>query len=360
MDEVLITGMGVITCFGGGVDSFWEGMMGASSSPRKVNDPNADMAIPLMYTVPDASVPLEGSLPGFPQLGSASRYALDAAQQAVADARLEGVDPERIAVVLGTGMGDADRHEEWRVHGAPGDGAPGDGDRSPVFDVASAVGAHINALGPNTSVSNACAASGFSLPIAADLIRSGAADVVVSGGAEGYSRVALGCFNRLGAVDPHRCRPFDSGRQGTVFGEGAAVLVLESAGHHARRRGAPRVYARLAGEGWSCDAHHTTAMHPEGEQMARAMVQAMAQARVAPEEVGCVLPHGTGTVLNDTLESKLLSGVVPHAPLYSLKSLIGHTGGSAGAMAALAAALFLHRGTVPPNVLRDEPDPECE
>ncbi|OMI33882.1 beta-ketoacyl synthase N-terminal-like domain-containing protein, partial [Streptomyces sparsogenes] len=231
--------------------------------------------------------------------------------------------------------------------------------------------------------SNACAASGYALSLAADLIRSGEADVVVAGGSEAYSRVGLACFNRLGAIDPERCRPFAADRRGTVFGEGAAVLVLESA-EHARRRGVKTVYARLAGTGWSCDAHHATAPEPGGAQIERAMREALREAGALPDpgtagaatgpgavpggaeagRLGFVVPHGTGTELNDVVEVRTLAAVLgaaaPLTPLYSLKALLGHTGGAAGAFAALAAALVLHHGTLPPNVPVGALDPECE
>ncbi|WP_445396919.1 beta-ketoacyl-[acyl-carrier-protein] synthase family protein [Streptomyces sp. LE64] len=364
MDDVLITGLGVLSCLGRGVDAFRDGMARATSAPRPTTDPAARMAVPLMYSVPADDLPPDpGTLDG-QQLGAGSRYALDVTRQALADAGLTGdgsatldADPRRVAVVIGTGMGDAGLHEEWRLGARPRHDA-----WSPTFSVAAAVGRLVGAEGPNTSVSNACAASGFAVSLAADLIRSGEADVVVAGGAEAYSRVALGCFNRLGAVDPLRCRPFDADRAGTVFGEGAAALVLESAAH-ARRRSPRRAYARLAGAGWSCDAHHTTAIEPEGTQITRAMRRAVAEAGIEVGDLGCVVPHGTGTLINDTVESRALAGLLgplaEERPLYSLKSLIGHTGGAAGALAALSAALIVHHREVPPNVAREHPDPEC-
>jgi 3-oxoacyl-(acyl-carrier-protein) synthase len=225
------------------------------------------------------------------------------------------------------------------------------------------VGAAIGAGGPTTSISNACAASGFALSVATDLIESGEADVVVAGGAESYSRVALGCFNRLGAIDPERCRPFDRDRAGTVFGEGAAMLVLE-AEEHAGERSAPRTYARVAGAGWSCDAYHMTAPDPDGEQIVRAMRAALAAAGGDADAIGCVIPHGTGTTLNDVVEARALREVLgqrcDELPLYSLKGVIGHTGGAAGAFAALASALILARGEVPANVALRARDPECD
>ncbi|WP_432588170.1 beta-ketoacyl-[acyl-carrier-protein] synthase family protein [Streptomyces sp. HD1123-B1] len=365
MDDVLITGLGALSPLGSGVDAFWRGMGTADTAPVKVPDPLARMDHPLMYLVPEADLP-DGpeELDGLP-LGRGSQFALEAAREAVRDAGLDGAggvpDPRRMAVILGSGMGDTDLHERWWT------GTDPDSARwTPVYPMASAVASWTGAQGSATCVSNACSASGYALSEGADLIRSGEADVVIAGGAEAYSRVALACFNRLGAIDPERCRPFAADRGGTLFGEGSAVLVLESAAH-ARARGVRTVYGRLAGAGWSCDAHHPTAPEPGGAQIERAMREALRQAGVsaAPGErgLGFVVPHGTGTDLNDVVESRILDALAGgpdgRAPLYSLKALIGHTGGAAGAFAALAAVLMLHHGTVPSNVPVGALDPEC-
>ncbi|EXU65502.1 3-oxoacyl-ACP synthase [Streptomyces sp. PRh5] len=379
MDDVLVTGLGALSPLGAGTDAFWRGMHKADTAPSRVPDPLAHMDHPLMYLVPEADIP-DGpeEQDGLP-LGRGSRFALAAAREAVADAGLaalpgpgerpeaKGLDPRRVAVALSTGMGDTDLHEGWWTGAAPASGR-----WAPPFPLASVVGGWFGAQGVNTCVSNACAASGYALSVGADLIRAGEADVVIAGGAEAYSRVALACFNRLGAIDPERCRPFAAERRGTVFGEGAAVLVLESA-THARARGARTVYGRLAGAGWSCDAYHATAPEPSGEQIERAMREALREAgagTVTGAEsgagsgsgsggLGFVIPHGTGTELNDVVESRVLDALTPRTPLYSVKALIGHTGGAAGAFAALAASLVLHHRTLPPNVPVGERDPEC-
>ncbi|MGY0061443.1 beta-ketoacyl-[acyl-carrier-protein] synthase family protein [Streptomyces sp. LZ34] len=388
-EDVVVTGLGALSCLGSGIDALWRGMHTARSAPTRVPDPLAHMDHPHMYLVPEADLPVgPEELDGLP-LGRGSQFAIEAAREAVESAGLTGlagVDPRRVAVAISSGMGDSDLHERRRA------GEPAEHDRwAPVFPVASAVGGWLGAQGANTSLSNACAASGYALSVAADLIRSGEADVVVAGGTEAYSRTALACFNRLGAIDPERCRPFAADRRGTIFGEGAAVLVLESAAH-ARARGAKTVYARLAGTGWSCDAHHATAPEPGGAQIERAMREALREADPAlgpgldpaldpvldthpvtaldaapgagPGRLGFVVPHGTGTELNDAVEARALSTVLgeaaPLTPLYSVKALLGHTGGAAGAFAALAAVLVLHHKTLPPNVPVGPLDPECE
>ncbi|TDD40135.1 beta-ketoacyl-[acyl-carrier-protein] synthase family protein [Actinomadura sp. KC06] len=336
--EPVVTGVGAVTCFGYGAGTLWEAMGAAAArGPDRPADPLARMALPLIHLVPD----------GGGEADRAARFALAAADEALRDAGLTAA-PDA-AVVVGSCMGEVAASERGR--GATG--AAWD----PAFRLAAAVGDRLGATGPNLSVANACAAGTFAVSAAADLVRAGEADLVIAGGSDGYSRIALGCFNRLGAVDPVRCRPFDRHRAGTIFGEGAGMLVLESRAR-AESRGAA-VLARIGGAGWSCDAHHPTAPEPGGAQVARAAREALGDGG-APD---CVIPHGTGTRLNDVLEAGALRDVIgpglDRVPLYSLKALIGHTGGASAAIAACAAVLMLRSGTVPPNVPLDEQDPEC-
>ncbi|WP_433598125.1 beta-ketoacyl-[acyl-carrier-protein] synthase family protein [Nocardia sp. CA-135953] len=352
----MITGLGTVSCFGRGIETLWAGMNAAASTPVEVTDPHANMTYRKLYAVPADTVAAQPATVGELPVGDAVRFALDAARQALTDAGLADRDPARTAVVVGSGFGDWRLHEHWRTEGFPTFGG-----WAPTFSVAAAVGAQLPALGANISISNACAAGGYALSLAADLIRTGQADVVLAGGVETYHRTSMGCFNRLVAVDPERCRPFDADRKGTIFGEGAAMLVVESANHAAERRA--RRYARLAGVGWSCDGFHLTAPEPEGTQIARAMDEALTAAGIAPDRVGCVVPHATGTILNDVIEARALRRVLGAStettPLYSLKALTGHTGGGAGAFAAVAAILTLEHQLVPPNPPLGAQDPEC-
>ncbi|MFY1670045.1 beta-ketoacyl-[acyl-carrier-protein] synthase family protein [Plantactinospora sp. WMMB334] len=349
MTGVAITGLGVVTCHGSGTRALWDAMMAAPvTDPVTVPDPYANMDVPAVQVVSDADLPVESRA-----LARTSRLALAAVDEAVADAGLPpgGLVGARTGLALGTCMGDSGRHEQWRADG----GKPAARFTS-ALGVASEVADRLGPLSVTTTISNACAAGGFALGAAADLIRSGEADVVLAVGADAYSRVMLACFNRMGAVDPLRCRPFDRHRRGTSFGEAAGALVVESEAH-ARARGAT-VHALVEGSGWTCDAYHLTAPEPQGTQIVRAMRAALDGSGAGP--VGCVLPHGTGTQLNDVVESRALHEVLgAGVPLYSLKALIGHTGGAAAAVAAVAAALILRHRAVPPNVPIAEQDPEC-
>jgi 3-oxoacyl-(acyl-carrier-protein) synthase len=355
VERVLITGLGVISCLGTTVDSYWAGLLNARSEPAPVPDPLATMDNKLLYGIDAFEAPVPRA--GTGRLGRTSQFALAGARAAIADAGLDHADLLDAGVSVGTGVGDVSLFER-----APaGEPAPEGTDAFP-FKISSVLASELGVAGPVTSVSTACSASGYSVSLAADMIRDGEADVVVTGGADGYTRVGVACFNRMGALDPLRCRPFDADRRGTVFGEGAALMVLESESH-ARRRGLARAYAAVEGAGWSCDAHHPTAPDGAATQAVRAMRDALADAGLRPDEIDCVIPHGTGTPLNDVVESRALGVVLGAAavtvPVYSLKALLGHTGGAAAAFALLTAALIIGRSTVPPNAPLTARDPEC-
>ncbi|MFB6889895.1 beta-ketoacyl synthase N-terminal-like domain-containing protein [Kitasatospora sp. NPDC056327] len=366
MDPVLVTGVGAVTCHGTGTRALLDAMTGARARrPDRVPDPWARMDLPLMYLAPAALPAGDGDEDGDGETGAggapgrAAVLALTAAREALAGAGLDrrALAAARTAVVLGTCMGSlGDRERERDRHRA---GHPAAGPWRPAFDVATALAGALGLRGPAGSTSNACAAGGFALATAADMIRCGEADLVVTGGADAYSRIALAGFNRMGAVDARGCRPFTTDRAGTVFGEGAGILVLESAAH-ARARGA-RPLAGVGESGWTCDAGHPTAPEESGEQITRAMREALRRSALPPDAIGCVVPHGTGTRLNDRIESAALTRVFPRRqpPAYSLKALLGHTGGAAAALAAVAAVLILGRAAVPPNIPAGPADPDC-
>ncbi|MFJ4650549.1 beta-ketoacyl synthase N-terminal-like domain-containing protein [Nocardia sp. NPDC088792] len=355
-NRVVVTGLGSISCLGGGQAEYWRGLVAGGGAPREVPLPHLNMRTTRMYLTPDAAVPAGPHRLGTVPLGRGPRMAVAAAREALADAGIAAAECADLPVIMGVEMGNADVHEATR---GPG-GAGGIG-WSALTLTSSAVGAAIGSRAENVSVGNACSAGGYALTIALDMIRGGETERVLVGGGEGVTRVGMAGFDRLGAADPLRCRPFDKQRAGTMFGDGAAVVVLESAAS-ARRRGV-RPYAELAGAAWSCDAYHPTAPDPEGRQAVRAMTEALSAAGLAADEIACVIPHGTGTPVNDVVESRALRRVfgarTDRLPLLSLKAMIGHTAGAAGVFGCLTAALILRNATVPANVPVDQ-DPDCE
>jgi 3-oxoacyl-[acyl-carrier-protein] synthase II len=211
-------------------------------------------------------------------------------------------------------------------------------------------------------IPTACAAGNYAIGYGFDLIRTGRTDLMLAGGADPFSRITYMGFARLGAIAPQRCQPFDKNRQGMVPGEGAAVLVLEPL-ENAKARGA-KIYAEVLGYGVSCDSHHMTAAHPQGDGAMRAMAMAIRESGVTINDIEYISAHGTGTPTNDRVESlavrRLFGAHADKVPMSSIKSMIGHTMGAASAIEAVACALAIDTGVAPPTINYEEPDPECD
>jgi 3-oxoacyl-[acyl-carrier-protein] synthase II len=308
-----------------------------------------------------------------------AQFAFSAAQQAMAQAGLipEGgeashVNPERIGVCIGTGIGGEPfleaQHSKFLEKG-PGRFHPL---TVPIIiaNMASAnVAIHFKLLGPNLCVSTACATGNHSIGTALDLIRSGRADVMLAGGTEAViTSFGIDGYSQLRALstrndDPKGAsRPFSKGRDGFVLAEGAGVIVMESLSH-AEKRGA-EILAEVAGFGMTADAYHLTAPHPEGAGAVRAMQLALQDAGLNLEDVDYINAHGTSTDLNDALETRAVKTVFgDHArklAISSIKSMVGHSlGGSAG-IEAVASVLTVKHGVLPPTINLTEPDPELD
>ena len=227
----------------------------------------------------------------------------------------------------------------------------------------------VGAKGPNMAVVTACASSINSMGEAYNCIVRGDADVMLTGGAEAaVSPLATAGFASLKALsnrndDPkHASRPFDSGRDGFVIGEGAGILVFEEYGH-AKARGA-HIYAEVVGYGLSCDAHHITAPDPDGDGACRAMAMAVKKAGWQPEEIDLINAHGTSTPLNDKMETMAIKRLMGEEAaikvlVHSTNSMVGHALGAAGAIETIATLLAVEKGIVHPTINQITPDPEC-
>ena len=207
----------------------------------------------------------------------------------------------------------------------------------------------------------ACAAGNYAIGFAADIIRAGKADVVVTGAAEMLQELQYSGFVRLAAMAQSRCQPFDLNRQGLILGEGAGILVLESEAH-AVRRNASSLLAEVGGHGMTCDAYHITRPHPDAAGSIGAMRQAIARSGIEPGKIDFVNAHGTGTKHNDAAESKVMHEVFGErrVPISSMKSMLGHTMGAASALEAIGCIMTIERGVYPPTIGYETPDPECD
>lgn len=371
--RVVITGMGVVSPLGNGLDAFWQGVVESRSGITQISGwDTADHATKIAGQAPD--VEPEGI--GGKELRRFSRYtifALEAAQQAL---RQSGIDinqenPYRCGVLCGSGIGGIDVIYENSVTLA--EKGPRRVNTLMVPTGIANMGAGFIAIqtgfrGPNSSIVTACATGAQSIGDAADKIRLGKADVMLAGGSEA-TIIPLGIagFNAMKALStshadsPERAsRPFDLDRDGFVMGEGAGILVLESE-EHARARGA-EILAELAGVGESCDAYHVAAPRDGGECIAAAMRAALDEAGMNPEEIHYFNAHGTSTKLNDATETAALKLVFGEdmPPVSSTKSQIGHLLGAAGAVEGIACVQAIRHGVLPPNINYDTPDPECD
>ena len=301
-----------------------------------------------------------------------SQLAASAAVEAVRDSgmELERENPTRVGCVIGTAAGDYTNLEEQHLRfekRGPGSVNPLSVPRiipnMPACNAAIVLGIH----GPNMGVAAACATGASAIGAGLGLLRQGRVDVVLAGGAESTITPlvidAYGCMGVLSGRndEPERAsRPFDADRDGFVIGEGAGVLVLETAGH-ARQRGATPL-AVLRGSGETCDAYNVVLPAPDGKWAAAAMLLALQDAGVDPDEVGYVNAHGTSTKVNDRVETLAIRSVFGdrRVAVSSTKSMIGHTLGAAGAIEAAATVLAVHHGVLPPTINYETPDPECD
>ena len=369
----MVTGLGVVSPVGTGHDAFFANLIAGKSGIRRLT---AEFGPRLVAKI-GGEVDFDGAN-FFPKaklalLDRFSQFALVAAREALADAGIDAADPrkERAGVYLGTGIGGAQTTE-----GGYAELFSQGKDRLPPYTVVRAMNnsatAHISIdfafRGPSLTFSTACSSSAVAIGEACRAIRHGYIDLAIAGGSEAMLTLgtirAWEALRTLAIEDPDdpgaSCRPFSRDRTGLVLGEGAGMLVLESEAH-ALARGA-QVYAEVAGYGASSDASHLT--KPAREGQAAAMRLALADAGLAPEVIGYINAHGTGTLSGDPIETAAIKDVFgAHAArlaVSSTKSLHGHLMGATGAVEFIAAILALQRGALPPTANLRVPDPECD
>ncbi len=390
--RVVITGMGVITPLGHGVDELFRSQIEGRSGIGPITHFDA-RRFPTRFAaeVKDFDVTRFVRDAGrFEHTGPHTRFAAAAARQALEDAGLldgSRVDRTRIGVYLGAGEGAQDFHHlvsligrHYRpdagrvdcggfVRGALAEFHPGREAEQELHTTPAHLAAHFDLQGPNYNCLTACAASSQAVGEAAELIRHGDADVMLSGGSHSMIHpFGLTGFNLLTALstyndDPPRAsRPFDLRRDGFVLGEGAGMLVLEEL-EHARRRRAP-IYAELTGYGSTADADRVTDSHPDGRGAIACIQAALRDSGLAGSEIGYINAHGTSTQVNDRVETlaikKALGDAARRIPVSSSKSMLGHLIAAAGAVELIICVMAIRRRVLPPTINYEVPDPDCD
>jgi 3-oxoacyl-[acyl-carrier-protein] synthase II len=371
--RVAVTGVGAVTPLGLDAPSTWRAALAGESGIDWISAFDTD-GLP---------VRVAGEVKGFDpaQVVSAKEarklernvvLGVAAGREALADAGLNGFDPDRVGIVFGSAIGGVpgllEQADTLRERG-PGRVSPSFLPNILVDSISGQLAISLGIRGPNYAVVSACATGSHAVGEAAEMIRRGEADAALAGGTEScivpLILAGFTAMRGLAAEDehpPHASRPFDATRAGFVMSEGSGALLLED-WEAAERRGAD-IYAEVLGAGASNDAHHMAQPEPEAIGVATMMRTALTRAGVEPERVGYINAHGTSTPLGDAAETKAIKDVFgAHAydlAVSSTKSMMGHTFGAAGAIEAIMCVLALHDGVLPPTINYREPDPECD
>ncbi|MTI84549.1 MAG: beta-ketoacyl-ACP synthase II [Firmicutes bacterium] len=373
--RVVITGLGVVTPLGTGLERFWSNLIdGVSGIGPIARFDAADFSTRIAGEVKDFKAEDYMDRKAARRMDKFSQFALASAGMALSHAELdlEKTDKDRVAVIMGSGIGGLETLENQKETLL----SRGPGRVSPFFIpmmisnmAAGQIAINFGLRGPNLTTTSACASANNAIGDSFKLLQRGQADVAITGGAEApITPLAIAGFCSMKAMSTrndepeHASCPFDKERDGFVIGEGAATLVLETL-EHAQRRGA-HIYAEICGYGSTCDAYHISAPDPEGKGAVLAMQMALKDAQMKPEEIDYVNAHGTSTAPGDKAETlaihEVFEGHASKLAVSSTKSMTGHLLGAAGAIEGVACVMAIKQGQIPPTINYNTPDPECD
>lgn len=363
--RVVITGLGSINALGAGVEAFARALRESRGGIGRLSlFDTAEYRSACAAEVRELPIPpaLPAKLRRY--ASRSDLFALIAAQEALESAGLENGERVDVGVIIGASTGGMFEAEiSYRRAMLNGDRMTLRGPlNAPVCTTTDRLAGVFDCRGPRLTISTACSSGNNALGIASDWIRNGRADVVLCGAVDSLCQMTFSGFNALQAVDTVPCRPFDRDRAGLTLGEGAAMFILESEAH-ARARGAVAT-AEFLGYAASADAYHMTQPRPDGASALSAARGALSAGGVRPDEIDYVNAHGTGTPLNDVIETRIIKDLLgEHAyrvPVSSTKSTTGHCLAAAGAIEALACVIALRDGCIPATLNLENPDPECD
>jgi 3-oxoacyl-[acyl-carrier-protein] synthase II len=376
LKRVVVTGLGALTPIGNTLPEYWEGLKNGKSGAAPITRFDASLfKTKFACELKNFDIGNYMDRKEARKMDPFAQYAMVAVDEAIKDSNLplSELNPNRVGVIWGSGIGGLLTFQEEVKSYAKGDGTP----RFNPFFIPKMIpdlsAGHISIKygfrGPNYVTVSACASSTNALYDAFTFLRLGKADIIVSGGSEAaVCEAGVGGFNALKALSERNdspqtaSRPYDKDRDGFVLGEGAGALILEEY-EHAKKRGA-KIYAEIIGGGMSADAYHITAPHPDGAGIIQVMYNALEDAGIAPHEVDYINTHGTSTPLGDIGEIRAIQKVFgDHAykmNISSTKSMTGHLLGAAGAIETLACIMALNQSVVPPTINHFEDDPDLD
>jgi len=373
--RTVVTGMGVVTPLGSTLKDYWQALKKGECGINKITRFNvSEFASQIAGEVADFEPTDFLEKKALRRMDLSEQYAIGAAQMAIDDSGLDvkSIDPFRAGVIIASGIGGIgtfEQQHETLLKSGPKRVSPFFIPMMIIDMCAGLVAIRFGFRGPNYATVSACSSSSHALLDAFKIIERGDADIMVAGGAEAtITPTSLAGFCSARALstrndDPKRSsRPFDKDRDGFVMAEGSGMVVLESL-ESARARGA-RIYGELIGAGMTCDAHHMTAPIPDGSGAKMAMVNAVKDAGLSPDDIDYINSHGTATGLGDPAETNAIKAVFGERaykiPINSTKSMVGHLLGAAGAVELIASLLSMQEGILHPTINLDNPDPECD
>lgn len=363
--RVVVTGMGVVSSVGIGKRAFWEAILSGKSGISEITS----------FDTSNFKCHRAGEVKNFnPEdfiskrrvkfLGRASQMAISSSLMALEDAGLssKSLPKSRTGVIIGTTIGEKPLEElvqTWVKGGMKSIDAQRILQAS-VNNISANTAINFKAMGQNYVFSTACAAGNYAIGYGSDLIRNGSLDYCLSGGSDSFFYVAFVGFQRLYAMAPEKCQPFDKNRKGMMLGEGAGILLLERLDLALKRN--VNIYAEVLGYGLSCDAFHHTAPDPDG--IAKAMEKALKETGVSYKDIDYINAHGTGTPTNDKVESQAIKKVFRERykdiPVSSIKSMLGHAMGAASSIEAIVCCLSVKEDIIAPTINYETPDSECD
>lgn len=363
--RVVITGLGVVSPIGIGKENFWKALIGGKNGIKKCKRLNTSRYRNHAAAEVDN---LEFNAYIYPKkLKDATlttQYAVSAVKMVLDDSKIALPSDNRVGLVLGANTADPIAHSNsalfWSNHRYSATPSKIYENLNTNFQAVK-IAQNFRLKGPCVVIPAACAAGNTTIAYAFDMIASGRIPAMLAGGYDPLNHISYGGFDKLRAVSPQYCQPFDRNRKGMIVGEGAGVILLEDIEYALKRKA--KIYAEILGYGLACDAYNVAIPDPEGKAGILAIKMALKMSKVRLSDVDYINAHGTGTVSNDRMESKVIRSVfkirTDKIPVSSIKSMVGHCMGAASGIEACACALIAQRDIIPPNINYSEPDPFC-
>ena len=366
-NRVVVTGMGIISPLGIGLNENWQGMINPKNVIKPIKNFDTTHMRSSMVGVVDTFIPTNYFSNNFSELPRASQFSIFCIDEALKQAKIDFdiINEYSIDIVVGTTMGEMQVIEdlvEKYVNGECASISENAVKKYPSNNITNNILSFFNFNGSGILIPSACAAGNYAIGYAYDLIKCGKRDIVVAGGVDPISKIAFIGFNKLMACSPDKCSPFSLNRKGMIVSEGAGFLILENI-DSAKRRNIP-ILAEILGYGVSNDGYKSTIPHPEGKGGILAIEKALKNSNVSKENIDYISAHGTGTVENDRVEtiiSKEIFGKKAYTiPISSIKSIIGHTMGACSAIETIASIKMINEKILVPTINYTEKDPLCD